>query len=160
MILLEIIFIAILLGLIFKKFKLYSPKLIVIFIAIQLLLRVLNFNNQYVNQSIEILNILIAIYIIIRNIKQIGTIIFGLGFILNQLVMCLNMGRMPVLIANTMMDNRHIILSNTTRLPMLGDIFTPIGELSSVMILSAGDLLVFLGISIIVFQMIYYRKIN
>jgi hypothetical protein len=102
------------------------------------------------------------------NKKYIGLWFIGIGASLNALVMIINGGRMPVSleamqkagiqVATDMVlsgaDNKHIVLSDTTRLGFLADIIYLPGILGwGIGVLSIGDIIVALGLFIFVFEL-------
>lgn len=104
-----------------------------------------------------------------------GILIMGIGLIMNFSVMGLNNGKMPVAleaakraglgnVADDLMrglDGKHILLTESTRLPWLADIIAPPSVLGVLMrIVSIGDLIVVAGLAVLVFEMVRGKRKN
>jgi hypothetical protein len=109
------------------------------------------------------------------NRRYIGLWFMGFGALLNALVMLLNGGRMPVDISlagnaaymaepieiiKSGMDNKHAVISTTTKLPILADIINVPGFLGLGMpIISIGDIIVAIGLFILCLQFCLFKTV-
>lgn len=107
------------------------------------------------------------------NRYYLGILVIGAGSILNGVVMMLNGGRMPVSYdilkaanlneaidaLNKGVDIRHTMIDQTTRMTFLADVIHPPGFLNFYMkVVSIGDLVVILGLSLLIFEAVYGKK--
>lgn len=152
--------------------KLQKTWLIVVAFALQTLTRLMGVNgiDFVVKYSLIIQTAVFALLFLCFwfNKKYIGLWFIGLGASLNALVMTVNGGRMPVgleamqkagiqAVTDAILsgsDNKHIVLSETTKLGFLADIIYLPGVLGwGIGVLSIGDAIVALGIFMFVFQL-------
>ncbi|HHX18409.1 MAG TPA: DUF5317 domain-containing protein [Clostridium sp.] len=121
---------------------------------------------SWITQGVVFVLLFIALW---YNRKHFGLWIIALGASLNALVMMVNGGRMPVSIEkleNVNMpefiellksgaDNKHVVMSELTKLNFLADIFYLPGFLGKgAYVFSVGDYVVAVGLFIFVFGMI------
>lgn len=127
---------------------------------------------SYITQGVVFVLLFIAIW---YNRKHLGLWIIASGASLNALVMMVNGGRMPVSLEkleNVDMpemiellksgaDNKHVVMSELTKLNFLADIFYMPGFLGrGAHVFSVGDFIVAVGLFIFVFGMVSssYKK--
>lgn len=152
--------------------KLQKTWLIVIAFALQTTTRIMGINgiDFVVKYSLIIQTVVFALLFLCFwfNKKYIGLWFIGFGATLNALVMMINKGRMPVSleamqkagiqVATDMVlsgsDNKHVVLSEATRLGFLADIIYLPGFLGwGISVLSIGDVIVALGLFMFIFEL-------
>jgi hypothetical protein len=105
------------------------------------------------------------------NREYLGLCFVGLGASMNALVMLINGGRMPVSLEAMQKagvkevtemilsgaDNKHVVISSTTKLKFLADVIYLPGFIGKGMgVVSIGDLVVALGLFIFIFELFTY----
>jgi len=133
-----------------------------------------DFRNQRVESAVKFSFLIQAVVFVLLlfcfwfNREYIGLWFVGLGASLNALVMLVNGGRMPVSleamqkagikeVTEMIMsgaDNKHAVISSTTKLKFLADIIHLPGFIGQGMgVVSIGDLVVALGLFVFVFEL-------
>ncbi|NLP14174.1 MAG: DUF5317 domain-containing protein [Clostridium sp.] len=152
--------------------KLQKTWLIVVAFAFQTATRLMGINGVgfVVKYSLIIQAVVFALLFLCFwfNKKYIGLWFIGFGASLNALVMTINGGKMPVSLEAMQKadiqtltdmvlsgsDNKHVVLSETTKLGFLADIIYLPGVLGwGIGVLSIGDVIVALGLFIFVFEL-------
>lgn len=109
------------------------------------------------------------------NRHSIGALIIGAGCLMNNVVMLLNGGKMPVSLEamdragmtgmlefmKNGADGKHSLLTESTKLPWLADIIHLPSFLGLLMeIVSIGDLVIALGLAVLTFEAVRGKRIN
>lgn len=142
-----------------NEFKINKAYLIYIVIISRLI--VIFFKLQNLLLITEILQLILLLIIIYYNKKELSIIIAAIGFILNLIVMIFNQGRMPVSTLNnySILNIKHIIMSNTTNLRCLSDVLNVIYPFSlGIGAFSIGDLIITIGLSILCFRLVKNKE--
>ncbi|AUG58186.1 DUF5317 domain-containing protein [Acetivibrio saccincola] len=189
MLYLLVILLAIILGVLFGTFKrkkldisyIRLEKVWLAFLAfgIQTITRIFSMKGvsflvkySWLTQGVVFVLLFVALW---YNRKHLGLWIIALGASLNALVMMVNGGRMPVSLEKLVKvdmpefieliksgaDNKHVVMSEATKLNFLADIFYLPGFLGKgAYVLSIGDYIVAAGLFIFVFGMVSgsYKK--
>ena len=98
---------------------------------------------------------ILIVYVCIRNRKFTGMWFMGIGTFLNGLVILFNNGKMPVKLpkdAEIVFDRGHTLLTESTKLPFLADIFIIDVPRFSTRVMSVGDFILALGVFYLIQQ--------
>lgn len=146
-----------------KKLEIKHIKILYIILAIQIGLRSLGFIfdiNNGLLLTVQIITFLLILIFSVYNRSQVGIVLVETGFLMNQLVMILNKGKMPVLISGVAeFDLRHSLMTADTKLKFLADIISLPYPLNIAMLrCSIGDIVVYFGMMIIAAQLVYSER--
>lgn len=156
----------------FPEIKLRGTWLAVVAFALQTITRLLGIRGVEVAVKYSLI-IQIAVFALLFvclwfNRKYIGLWFIGLGASMNALVMLFNGGRMPVSLEAMQKsglkevtdmilsgaDNKHAVISSTTKLEFLADVIYLPGFIGQGMaVVSIGDLVVALGLFVFIFEL-------
>ncbi len=105
----------------------------------------------------------LIVFVCIRNHRFIGMWLMGIGTFLNGLVIALNHGMMPVKLpigAEPIFDRGHMLLTHTTQLGFLADIFVIEIPKLSTRVMSVGDFIIVVGVFHLVQQGMQAKREN
>lgn len=105
---------------------------------------------------LHVISYVIIMYICFVNRKIFAVQLMAIGNFCNALVIALNQGKMPVkvpgFVENPLFDRGHILLSSTTQVPFLADIFLIRIPSFKLYMLSIGDVFLIIGVFILIQQ--------
>ena len=110
---------------------------------------------------LHILSYVIIIYVCIINRKILSILIMGFGTLLNMVVIGFNAGRMPVkvptYIIEPLFDKGHMLMSELTKVSILGDIFLIDLPLIGGGVFSVGDVFLVIGAFVFIQYVMMYK---
>lgn len=159
------------------NFKLEKVYLVILAFILQTMAQILSVRGItfLIDHSLVVYGVVFLLVVVAfwYNRHYLGVLIMGAGLLMNVAVMGLNNGKMPVAleaakraglgdIAEALKsgsNGKHILLTESTRLPWLADIIAPPSVLGVLMrIVSIGDLIIVVGLAVLVFEMVSHGE--
>lgn len=133
-----------------KSFKVEKTNILYLILAIQLFPVLLGLKNLLLPS--EVISLVLILYVLYYNYKELSISVIGIGFILNLITMISNNGQMPVKTLKVISDSdiKHCVLTNLSNLKWFSDIIYLPYPLGRWMVVSSiGDLIVAVGLMIL-----------